>query len=123
MGALVTGQITPNNRTKIGNGRRLFPRPKFGGPDMRLPEGRRLAELCADLIGELGREPTSGELTSIKIAARIVFKIENDDLGPGETFTGMSSEYRRIRDRLGLDGGRAEPDGPSLADLLRGDAT
>jgi hypothetical protein len=122
MGALVTAQITPNNRTKMGNGRRLFPRPKFGGPDMRLPEGRRLAELCADLIGELGREPTMGELTQIKIAARLAIKLENDDLDPGETFSGLSSEYRRTRSALGLSNGRAEPEGPRLSDLLRGDA-
>jgi hypothetical protein len=116
----MSAPIPSNNRTKVGNGLRWFPRPKDGGPDMRLPEGRRLAELCADLIEELGRRPTVSELTQIKLAARIAINVETEDLDR-DTLRALSAEHRCIRRDLGLaDGNGAEQPGPSLRDLLAG---
>jgi hypothetical protein len=118
--------IPSNNRTKIGNGLRLYPRPKFGGPDMRSREGRRLAEVHADLLAELGRQPSESEITLIQLAASLKVRIEtmSAELASGrrvdaETVTGLSGEYRRVLRGLGLGGGApAEDRGPSLSDLL-----
>jgi hypothetical protein len=120
--------IPSNNRTKIGNGTRLFPRPKFGGPDMRLRDGRRLAEILAETLDELGRQPRASEQTDIQLAVSTRIKIEwaAATLAAGgrvdaEELRALELISRGARSRLGLGGPPTDDATPSIAQIIQRD--
>jgi hypothetical protein len=100
------------------------------GGDPNTPEARRYRDLLAGYRARLGRTPDAVDDTLLRTAASLALQHElmaralasGKRINPAD-LTQLSSELRRVLSRLGLDGGRAEPEGPTLADLLRGDTT
>jgi hypothetical protein len=115
--------VSANNRSKLTNG---VLRHARGTADSRSIEGRRWRDFYVGYRERLGREPDMVDDSLLRAAASL--SLRGDQLAaemasgakvdPAD-LTGLASELRRILIKLGIDGnGRAEPEGPSLEQLL-----
>jgi hypothetical protein len=124
-------RVSANNRSKISNGTNWQVPPRFGGPDLRKPVGRRWRDLFIDFSHEFtaaaGRAPTVAEASLIRSCADLALAHErlSGDVAAGraietDELNRISGNLRRTLLALRLTGGAhdaAEP-GPTLADLL-----
>jgi hypothetical protein len=124
----LTAPMPANNRSRVTNGKALFiGEQKIHSQSER---SRRYRDLLDGYRADLGRPPNTIEDSYLRQAAALALQEETRTAAlvagervPSEELTQLSSERRRILDRLGLGGGRAEHEGPSLEQLLRGDTT
>jgi hypothetical protein len=115
-------------RSKISNGTRTHIHPAFGGPDLRSRSARRWRDVYADLVCELGHPPSASEDALVRSCCDLSLMRETmsnriaagKQADPDELIR-ITSTLKRLLAELGLTGGGvAEPQAPSLSELMRG---